>query len=450
MLPPAFTQQMKEILHEDFIHFETSLQTVPPVSIRFNPKKAIARSNFEIDAPIKWHSEGFYLTERPSFTLDPLFHAGAYYVQEASSMFIAEALRQTVDCAKKLTAIDLCAAPGGKTTLLASLFSDESTIVANEVIKSRVPVLLENVQKWGHPNLIVSNHDTEELLGLRDFFDVVVTDAPCSGEGLFRKDPNAMKEWSPESVTMCAARQQRILTNAAQLVKEGGILLYSTCTYNAQENQNNVKWLISQGFDYVKLTIPEDWGIEETTFGYQFFPHRTRGEGFFLACLRKTAPSIAENDFKKTNPPRIKKLAPAKEKLLTNWFSKDYELDFFEKPTGELSFFPKNITENYHTIAAQLMRLSSGTEAGIFKGNDFVPSHALALSAAVSPTIAGLEVDKTTALHFLKKENIDTQAAKNGWVAIRHEGLNLGWAKIIGNRMNNYLPKDWRIRMEVG
>jgi NOL1/NOP2/sun family putative RNA methylase len=449
MLPIAFTRQMQAILQEEFFNFENALQTIPPVSIRFNPKKAIAQHQLHIDSPIAWHTNAFYLKERPSFTLDPLFHAGAYYVQEASSMFIAEAIRQTIDVRKKLTAIDLCAAPGGKTTLLASALSPESTIVANEVIKNRVPILLENVQKWGMTNIIVTNHDTEDFLPFRNYFDVVLTDAPCSGEGLFRKDPNAMKEWSPESVTMCAARQRRILTNAAAIVKPDGILLYSTCTYNAQENQDNVKWLLTQGFDYVALTIPAEWGITSTPEGYQFFPHRTRGEGFFIACLRKTILSPKANDTPKTNPPRIRTLAPAKEKTIQHWFSKSENLDFFEKPTGEIVFFSKSIAADYYTLASQLTRLSSGTEAGIFKGNDFIPSHALALSTAVSLDTASIALDKTTALHFLKKENIDTGDAKNGWVAMRHEGLNLGWAKVIGNRMNNYLPKDWRIRMDI-
>ena len=286
---------MKNLLGADYQAFTEALQKETPTSFRLNPRKKVQNENkvlpiFGEDlGGVLWHNEGFYLKSRPIFTLDPLFHAGSYYVQEASSMFIAEALKQTVDFAKPLKIMDLCAAPGGKSTLLASLLNDESLLVANEVIRNRVGVLKENLEKWGFPNYIVANQDAEEMIELEGFFDVVLVDAPCSGEGLFRKDPNAMNEWSENAVNLCSARQKRILQAAAMLVKNGGILLYSTCTYNEKENQQNVNWL-TQHFDYqvVSLNIPEYWNIEKRENGYQFFPHKVKGEGFFLSVLRKT------------------------------------------------------------------------------------------------------------------------------------------------------------------
>ena len=290
-LPENFVSQMQHILGAEYSAFVDNLQKEAPTTIRLNSKKNLPDSSIfpEKLAPVLWNDDGFYLPQRPSFTLDPSFHAGAYYVQEASSMFVAEAIKQTVDLTKPLKIMDLCAAPGGKSTLLASLLNNKSLLVANEVIKSRIGALKENLEKWGYPNYLVSNHDPEEMIDLEGFFDVVLTDAPCSGEGLFRKDPKASKEWSENSVQLCSARQKRILQAATMLVAPNGYLCYSTCTYNEKENEQNARWLIqTTDFEEVKLNIPAEWGIVEKEFGYQFFPHKVQGEGFYLAIFRKT------------------------------------------------------------------------------------------------------------------------------------------------------------------
>jgi 16S rRNA C967 or C1407 C5-methylase (RsmB/RsmF family) len=263
ILPNAFTDTLKAQIGPEFAEFEAALQQTPPVSIRYNPRKMPPK---EVKL-ILWCIEGRYLEQRPVFTLDPLFHAGAYYVQEASSMLIGHALPKVADVSKPLRVLDLCAAPGGKTTLLTSILHPDSLILANEVIKSRVMILKENIQKWGFPNVHVSNHDPENFERLEAFFDVILIDAPCSGEGLFRKDPAAIKEWSEGNVHVCAGRQKRILDAAMPLLRPSGILIYCTCTYNDIENQESGQWIMnSKQFTEIKIEMPESWGVDGQTY----------------------------------------------------------------------------------------------------------------------------------------------------------------------------------------
>jgi 16S rRNA C967 or C1407 C5-methylase (RsmB/RsmF family)/NOL1/NOP2/fmu family ribosome biogenesis protein len=438
---------MKSLLGADYQSFITSLREETPVSIRINPRK---NRQFDLEK-VAWNSEGFYFPSRPVFTLDPLFHAGAYYVQEASSMFIAEAVRQTVDLAKPLKIMDLCAAPGGKSTLLASLLNDESLLVVNEVIKNRLGALKENLEKWGFPNYIVANQDAEEMIDLEGFFDVVLVDAPCSGEGLFRKDPNAMNEWSEDAVNRCSARQKRILQAAAMLVKPNGILLYSTCTYNQKENQQNVKYL-TQHFDYqqVSLDIPAEWNIVERDESYQFFPHKVRGEGFFLSVFKKNNGWEAE----KKGKIKLNKVHRKQVEILSKWLENPEKFEFFERASSNkqdkiIVAIPTTLTTEYAVILRSLQKRSSGLEIGQFKGDDFIPTHDLALSVAINKNLPAIELSKEDALRFLKRENMGIQPELNGWLLARYEGLNLGWMKIIGDRINNYLPREWRIRMDI-
>ncbi|MCC6726047.1 MAG: RsmB/NOP family class I SAM-dependent RNA methyltransferase, partial [Saprospiraceae bacterium] len=286
-LPAPFLERMKAELGNDFSAFLASLEQIPPVSLRLNPSKPA--SDFERSEPIPWHPDGRYLPERLVFTTDPRFQGGAYYVQEASSMLLYEALRQTMGIGQPLRVLDLCAAPGGKSTLLLSAIGQDGFLLANEVIQSRIAPLKMNLEKWGHVNMAVSNHDPADFGQLEGFFDVVLVDAPCSGEGLFRKDDDASSHWSESNVEICASRQQRILAEAKGLVRQGGVLLYSTCTFNTLENERNVNWLLENGgFAEEKLDLPANWGISEEKLGYQCYPHKVRGEGFFFACLRKT------------------------------------------------------------------------------------------------------------------------------------------------------------------
>ncbi|UFH54589.1 methyltransferase RsmF C-terminal domain-like protein [Spirosoma sp. KNUC1025] len=449
-LPPAFQTQMQAQLGADYSDFETALDQPAPVSIRVNPRKNIFPT---VDLlPIPWCSEGFYLPERPSFTLDPLFQAGAYYVQEASSMLLNEALKQTVKLNRPLRVLDLCAAPGGKSTLLASALSPDSLLICNEVIRSRVSVLRENMDKWGYPNVVISNHDPEDMRSLEGFFDVVVVDAPCSGEGLFRKDPDAMNEWSEANVQLCSARQKRILGAAAPLLDEGGILIYSTCTYNDSENTENVRFLTEHGFRNRSLELPADWNIVEKktgeTVGYQCYPHRVKGEGFFISVFQKTAFTAAVKLDARTFR-SIRALRPRETASAMKWLQNPSEFSFWEKPNGDVMALPKSLEKTFLFLDSALHNKGFGLEMGQFKGQDFIPSHALALSTAVSSNLPAVALSKEDALRFFKKENLVFDEPLKGWLLAQYNGLNLGWLKGVGNRVNNYLPKDWRIRMDI-
>ncbi len=264
-------------------------------AVRINTQKILLQQlDFPFSENVPWNTDGYYLAQRPSFTLDPCFHAGAYYVQEASSMFLAEAIKQTCNLNEKLTVLDLCAAPGGKTTLIQSLISKDSLLLSNEVIKSRVNILSENIAKCGAANVVVSNSDSSDFSRLKSFFDVIVVDAPCSGSGLFRKDEAAMEEWSLKAVEFCRQRQQRILADVLPALKQNGILIYSTCSYSLQENEAIADWLLQQkNVASLELSINPKWNIVvskaegSNAFGYRFYPNKLKGEGFYMAAFRK-------------------------------------------------------------------------------------------------------------------------------------------------------------------
>jgi 16S rRNA C967 or C1407 C5-methylase (RsmB/RsmF family) len=274
-----------------------------PTSIRINPFKPSA---VKTDSQVPWCPQGFYLDARPSFTFDPLFHAGAYYVQEASSMFIDHILK-TIRPYKQdpIRVLDLCAAPGGKSTLLNSALQSSDLLVANEIIKTRVPILSDNLNRWGTSNTIVTNNDPKDFNAIHSFFDVILVDAPCSGSGMFRKDPAAMNEWSEGNVNLCHQRQQRILADVYPALKEDGYLIYSTCSYAHQENEDILDWLCAE-FDLESIRIPiyTEWGIVETesplqkAWGYRFYPGKVKGEGLFAACLRKKVSSGGVSNYK--------------------------------------------------------------------------------------------------------------------------------------------------------
>ena len=452
-LPIDFCSRMQTILGATFPAFETALADDPPVCIRKNPMKET--DVFESSSPIPWEPSGCYLTERPSFTLDPAFHAGAYYVQEASSMLTAHALRQVVDFHARLKILDLCAAPGGKSTLLLAHMNQNSVLLSNEVIRARVNILKENIHKWGYPNALISNHEAEDFAALNGFFDVVLIDAPCSGEGLFRKDENARREWSLENVQLCSARQRKIVANAVELLREGGILLYSTCTYNAQENMDNVRWIAEQ-FDCESLLInlPSNWGVverkENNQYGYQCYPHLLKGEGFFFSVLKKGVAKQNSNPSKYFSK-QSSSIQVSKSELesLSSWVANPESLSFYRKGNGIVIAVPKAIEQECIAIESALRRVSFGVEIGEFKGKDLIPTHELALSILLAKDFPSIELEKNQALLFLKKElqNVDTEL--RGWALAKYKGLPLGWMKILPNRINNYLPPHFRIRMDL-
>ncbi|NJN41236.1 MAG: rRNA methyltransferase [Flammeovirgaceae bacterium] len=391
---------------------------------------------------------GFYLKQRHSFTLDPAFHAGTYYAQEASSMFVETAIRQTVDLNKRLIALDLCAAPGGKSTHLLSLLNDKSLLVSNEVIRSRTSILKENMTKWGYPNVVITNNDPANFNGLPNFFDIVLVDAPCSGEGLFRKDPESVAHWSLENVRLCALRQQRIIENIWPSLKPGGILIYSTCTYNEDENENNLlNFANERDPEFLELSLHDGWGMDKVTkdsvIGYRFFPHKIKGEGFFISVCRK---KVSEND------PMLKPTGKNSFSSIVPGVAKDWVLNpeekLFRQHNDSLLFIPIEFRNEVEILLRHLKMISAGTKIGTIKKSKVIPDHALALSTEINEDAFNtLDLDLEQALSYLRKESFPINSTKAGIHLVRYHENPIGWANVLPNRINNLYPTDWRIRM---
>ncbi|MCH6233843.1 methyltransferase RsmF C-terminal domain-like protein [Cognataquiflexum rubidum] len=455
-LPKAFESQMKSYLGEnEFREFAKALEKEPKVSIRINRHKTQTQPENSILVP--WNEDGYFLEERPSFTLDPLFHAGCYYVQEASSMFIQHILK-SIDAPQDGIYLDLAAAPGGKSTLLSSYLGKNGFLVANEVIKSRASILKENIIKWGIGNTLVTQNDPEHFGDLAGFFDLVLVDAPCSGEGMFRKDPDAMSEWSADHVALCAARQERIMDHAGSFVKGGGYLIYSTCTFNEKENEEMIRFIVSE-YDYEPVRIPLDsaWGIVESEvdidgnsfFGYRFFPHRVEGEGFFITVLKRPENSLA-NEPKRTKDfkhPYIKPVGKQEaEKLMVQLGLPDYSC--FYNLQDSFFWVNKDFQQHFEYLCRFLNIRYFGVELGKINKQQFIPNHELAVSILPKSGFLTYDLDLKEALDYLRKEDIPLKDLPEGWVLVTYKKMPLGWLKNLGNRTNNYYPKDWRIRMK--
>ncbi len=449
MLPDKFLQSLAGIEGFSEEHFVEAHETTKPItSIRFNPSKNAQNSFEELHSNnVIWASNAVYLSSRPSFTLDPLFHAGAYYVQEAGSMFLQQALKQTIDVSKPLKVLDLCAAPGGKSTHLQSLISAESLLISNEVIKTRVNILTENISKWGAANVIVTNNDATHFSKLTGYFDAIVVDAPCSGSGLFRKDKNAINEWSENNVTLCSQRQQRILADVLPALKQEGILIYSTCSYSKQEDEDITTWLINEyNMQSQQLKIDSNWGITETNengnFAYRFYPDKTKAEGFFIAALKKTKP---ENEI--LHSVRIKntiEYASKKDVVVIKDWIENNNLHFFIQDKNIVAF-PENSMNDFNLLKQFLYIKKAGIKLGEIMHNSFIPHHELAMSTMLRSSIPFCNVNKEQALQYLRRQDVQLNA--KGWTLIKYENQNLGWIKALPNRINNYYPKDWRILM---
>jgi 16S rRNA C967 or C1407 C5-methylase (RsmB/RsmF family)/NOL1/NOP2/fmu family ribosome biogenesis protein len=445
-LPGKFEESMRKKTGDHFPAFLSSLQEPSPVSIRINPLKNTLNP---ASAPVPWSQYGAYLPARPVFTLDPLLHAGSYYVQEASSMFLEQALKQSINLNEPLNVLDLCAAPGGKSTHLLSLLNRESLLVSNEVIRSRASVLSENIQKWGYPNAIVTNNDPKDFQHLKSFFDVVVIDAPCSGEGLFRKDPEAIGEWSAENVQLCSNRQKRIVADVWDSLRENGILIYCTCTYNESENEDNLKWLQENySVEFLKLATDPSWGVEEVEsnriFAYRFFPHRTKGEGFFISVIRKTEP-IAPSRLKNK-----KSLAtPAKniQEKMQHWISKADMVVFFQ--FNDLLFFtPSHKAQEIEFLLHHFKILYAGTNLATLKHDKLIPDQALALSVQLQKqSFSTVDLSQSEAIQYLRKDVIQLSDTAMGFTLLTFEKIPIGWVNVLSSRVNNMYPSEWRIRM---
>ena len=453
-LPKAFVERMQQLLGDEYPTFAHALtHTEQPVSIRINTSKgAQAPDNA---TRVAWSGgTGYYLPERPTFTFDPLFHAGAYYVQEAASMFLGRVIEQYITTPVRY--LDLCAAPGGKSTHALAQLPEGSLIVSNEVVRQRAQILAENITKWGNPHSVVTNNTPADWGTWHNYFDVIATDVPCSGEGMFRKDETAIAEWSPANVAHCASRQEGILADVWNALRPGGLLIYSTCTFNIEENEAMVQHIIDE-YNAIPLAVSTDpdWGITSAQMGdapvYRFMPHRTHGEGLFMAVLRKngdandtcgTVPNI--RDKKKKQGGKNKAVPIPRE--VKEWLSSQ-EYTIIADETS-INAYPNEYATDMQAMQRDFNVLHAGIPLATLKGRDIIPTHALALSTTCNREAFALcEVSLDTALTYLRREAVTLPAdTPRGYVILTYQGFTLGWVKNLGNRANNLYPQEWRIR----
>ncbi|MCX6254045.1 MAG: rRNA methyltransferase [Bacteroidia bacterium] len=447
MLPEEFIQRLKSQEYIDREDLLKALEEPSPVSIRINSSKWNKRPlNSE---PVPWCKTGSYLVNRPSYTLDPLFHSGCYYPQEASSMFLEQAIRQTAGLSENVRVLDLCGAPGGKSIHLSDLIGPDNLLVANEVIRSRALILAETITKWGSCNTLVTQNDPSVFGRLSGSFDIVLVDAPCSGEGMFRNNV-AVREWSVGSTTHCSERQKRILMDIWPALKENGILIYSTCTFNPGENEENIKWIIDRHeAECVRMNVDDFKGITEIDYqgiyGYGLYPDKVRGEGFFISVIRKTGKQVnnpVKNQWKS-------ELKPGKNDLTVanKWvhFSKERLLkwgnEVFASPCG---------LDDYFHLFRKLKIVKAGTKIFVVKKNDYLPSHEIALSNQLKKdAFPSEEINLNRAVTYLRRDNLLLNDASKGWNILTYKGVSLGFVNNLGNRVNNYFPVEWRIRMNI-
>jgi len=440
-LPDDFIIRTRPLLKDQWDNFVEALAKEAPTSIRLNKSKYISEMSMQ---KVPWCDTGYYLEQRPQFTFDPLFHMGNYYVQEASSMFITQILKQHASPDARI--LDLCAAPGGKSTLIADYLNEEGLLVSNEIIRSRAYILSENITKWGIPNTIVTNNDPLQIGKLKGFFDAILVDAPCSGEGMFRKDEGAIAEWSVDNVKLCKERQQKILADIWPALKEDGILIYSTCTYNTEENEQNVQWIRDElDADILSVETEKEWDITssvtEDVSAYRFFPHKTKGEGFFCAVLKKKG---EEYGLEKTKSKEKNKTVLPSE--YQNYIFDKNNFVFYQDKNNWCAF-PLKHYDDLQTIKSYLTTISEGICLGEFKGKDFIPHQSLAQSIHLNiNAFTHYEADQRTSIAYLRKEPVVLEDMPKGYVLLTYQNKPLGFVKNIGNRANNLYPQEWRIR----
>ncbi|MCF0176000.1 MAG: rRNA cytosine-C5-methyltransferase [Bacteroidales bacterium] len=418
------------------------------VSVRLNPFKPAAPTFLESSSPVPWSSFGRILASRPSFTLEPFFHAGAFYVQESSAMFVGEMFRHVLPelpAGRPLRVLDLCAAPGGKTTDLAASLrmkcGDRFILVANEVMKQRAAVLADNVARWGDPNVVVTSLDPKCFEALEGWFDLIVADVPCSGEGMFRKDASALEQWSPDNVKLCASRQRRIIADVWPALAEGGILVYSTCTFNRLENDGNAEWIAAElGADHTGMDLEPGEGPRRTEHGFSLFPGLVPGEGQYCAALRKVG-----GIFRGGSQTRFRTVPGL---AAESWFNKD--MVFAMRGGDTLVALPAVIADEAAFLFSKLRTLASGVTVGTVKGRDLVPDEDLALCMALwDGAFPKVELDRERALHFLHKDALAFPDSPKGFLQLTHGGVSLGFVKNLGNRSNSLHPNGRRILMDI-
>ncbi len=454
--PEGFLQHLSNCKGFDRNAFTEAHTKEPPVSVRINRNKPGAFPSAPEKVP--WTEDGFYLADRPSFVFDPMLHAGAYYVQEASGMFVEHILKQLEISDAPVKVLDLCAAPGGKSTVLASSLNDKSLLFCNEVIRTRVSALEENMVKWGNANVVITNNDPADFASLRNYFDIILTDAPCSGSGLFRKEEHAAGEWSMENVYHCEKRQIRILEDILPSLKENGILIYTTCSYSKEENEDVVDFLISQHSMIKKeIEIPPASGIVITENGYRFYPDKLKGEGFFASVLqKKIATETSGSVHQRTKTISFETATAEEQQVIRPFIAAPDDFVYFHF-REMIHAIPANLFSAMKNASGNLRIINAGTEIGRIVHNELIPAHALAMSCIWNKNIrqAALK-DTASAIKYLKKEPVYTddllfekEQPETGWWIVTFKSLPLGWIKIIPGRINNYYPANWRIRKQT-
>ena len=448
MLPFDFIEQMRPVLGGELDAFLRSLQTERETSVRLNDKVPFEALSVLHDAgmeEVPWCPDGYYLKRRPQFTLDPLMHAGCYYVQEASSMFLDEVLAQFVR--PDSIVLDMCGAPGGKATLISQFLNEEGLLITNEVVRQRVFILSENIQKWGNGNAVVTHNQARDFGDkAENLFDCVLVDAPCSGEGLFRKDEGAVDEWSLRNVQMCAERQRDILRYVWPALKPGGILIYSTCTYNPLEDEDNALFIRDTlGADVLKVDIDPAWNITlSARAGYHFYPHKTRGEGFYLCVFRKREAPFTPFRAKAEKTRGSKTVDELGE--LQSWLQHP-ERWSIRQSDRFTEAYPTRHKELIDWLSTHFTCVSTGFGIGELRGKHVAPQHSLSmLKDFRKEAFPQVELSLEMALAFLRSEALILPDQPSGYLLMTYQGVPLGFVKNIGNHSNNLYPNEWRIR----
>lgn len=452
VLPQEFTTYTRALMGDELYEkLHAALDQEPPVSLRLNPFKTINGETevCNVDEGVAWSDNGYYLSGRPNFTFDPLFHAGAYYVQEASSMFVAWIVKQLIH--SSITMLDLCAAPGGKSTALRSVLPQGSLLFCNEPITQRASILAENVQKFGHPDMVVTSNFAADYRKSGLQFDAILADVPCSGEGMFRKDAGAIAEWSETNVEHCWRLQREIIADIWPCLKPGGLLIYSTCTFNDKENERNVEWIAQElGAIHDLPPIPSAWKITGSIGSYfpacRFIPGVSKGEGLFLCVLRKSLEhDIAHEEMRKRPQKSITQINKLPE--MPQWLNADLAFDT-RQINGNIHAIPNQWTSLFDKASTALRIVHAGVALATPKGKDLVPHPTLAHSIALNTNaFCKCKLDYDSAIAFLRREAITlTPETPRGYVLVTYQGMPLGFVKNIGNRANNLYPQEWRIK----
>ena len=428
MLPEAFLNRMKNQLGDDYPAFLESLERPRAVALRFNPLKGDRPELPFVEAPVEWEPEGFYYDPESRPGLHPYHEAGVYYLQEASAMAPVALL----DPQPGERICDLCAAPGGKTTQIAGRMRGEGFLLCNEINPKRAKILSRNIERMGVANALVTNEHPATLAErFAGWFDRVLIDAPCSGEGMFRKEEAAVTDWSPETVAMCARRQAEILHSGAQMVRPGGRLVYSTCTFAPEEDEAAVAGFLATHPDYVPEAVEAPWFVPAENGGFRMWPHKLRGEGHFAAVLRRVGgeegePALAQG-----------------EKLPKAWLDFAKEMGI-KLPKGKLISFGQSLYWAPEELP-ELRRLKvmrPGLELGELKKERFEPAHALALWLFTAARTCSLPAGSRELAAYMHGETVPSNL--KGWCLVMADGYSIGWAKGDGMCLKNHYPKGLR------